>query len=131
MDPQALVQWLPPDGMTGEVLAFEPYEGGRYKLVLRYDQSDHPAPGKTTEGSDVVEADFVELRPGERIVQLVEFQSDDPAFAGEMTMTWSFDPVEGGTEVTVSAHNVPPGIRQEDHETAMNLTLANLARFVE
>ena len=38
--------------------------------------------GKATPGSDVVEARFVDLVPGVRVVQAVDFVSDDPAYAG-------------------------------------------------
>ena len=32
MDPQALVAWLPPTGMKGHIAAFEPREGGMYRM---------------------------------------------------------------------------------------------------
>lgn len=35
--------------------------------------------------------ELVELVPGERVVQRVTFESDDPAFACAMTMTWSLE----------------------------------------
>ena len=54
-------------------------------MALTYDEPDHSAPGKTSEHADIVHGRFLELIPGERIVQLVEFESEDPAFAGEMT----------------------------------------------
>jgi uncharacterized protein YndB with AHSA1/START domain len=53
-------------------------------MALTYDQPDHSAPGKTSEHSDVVRGRFLELVPNERIVQLVEFESEDPAFVGEI-----------------------------------------------
>jgi len=42
--------------------------------------------GKTTEHEDRFSVRFVELSPRERIVRVVNFESPDPAFAGEMTM---------------------------------------------
>jgi uncharacterized protein YndB with AHSA1/START domain len=41
------------------------------------------------------------LLPDERIVQSLQFESDDPAFAGEMKMTWILTDVPGGTNVAV------------------------------
>ena len=38
------------------------------------------APGKTTPDADVVDARFVELEPGARGVQAVDFVCDDPAY---------------------------------------------------
>ena len=129
VDPEALVRWLPPEGMTGRIHAFEPRPGGRFDLVLAY-ADPGPGLGKSSQGEDKVRGCFAELVEDRRIVQLVEFDSPDPAF-GEMRMTWLFDAEPGGTRVTVRAENVPPGIRPEDHRTGMNSTLANLAAFVE
>jgi uncharacterized protein YndB with AHSA1/START domain len=131
MDPEALVSWLPPDGMQGRIDSFEPREGGTYRMALTYEQPDHSAPGKTSEHSDIVGGRFLELVADERIVQLVEFESADPAFAGTMKMTWTLTAVPGGTEVAILCENVPEGIRQEDHAAGLKSTLANLAAFVE
>jgi hypothetical protein len=62
---------------------------------------------------------------------VVSFVSERSEFAGLMRMTWSFDPVEQGTEVTVRCEDVPEGIRAEDHEAGLASTLANLATFTE
>lgn len=72
---------------------------------------------------------LVSLEPGQRIVQEINFDSDDPSFAGTMRMTWTFEPKGGGTRVTVRAENVPEGIRPEDHQAGLESSLANLARF--
>jgi uncharacterized protein YndB with AHSA1/START domain len=37
VDPGSLTAWLPPEGMSGRVLLFEPREGGRYRIELRYE----------------------------------------------------------------------------------------------
>ena len=47
--------------------------------------------------------------------QAFAFESDDPALAGTMTMTWELTPAVGGTAVEVVAENVPAGISKEDH----------------
>jgi uncharacterized protein YndB with AHSA1/START domain len=131
LDPEALVSWLPPKGMKGHVYAFDAREGGAYRLSLTYEGSNHPAPGKTSEHADIVRGRFVKLIPDERIVQRVEFESEDPAFAGAMTIDWSLADVPGGTEVTVRCENAPEGIRPDDHETGMRSSLENLAAFTE
>jgi len=38
----------------------------------------------------------------DRVVQAVDFVSDDPAFAGTMTMTWAVRAVDGGTRVQIT-----------------------------
>ena len=65
-----------------------------------------------------------------RIVQRVAFDSPDPAFAGSMTMTWSLDPVPGGTDVTIRCEDVPPGIDAQDHAKGLSSSLDNLAAYV-
>lgn len=131
MDPQALACWLPPEGMSGRVEQFEPRVGGTYRMVLTYEQPSHSTSGKTTEHSDSVQGRFVELVPDRLIAQVVTFDSDDAAFAGEMTITWTFMPVPEGTRVEVRCENVPRGIRPEDHAAGLASSLANLAKFCE
>ncbi len=128
IDPQTLMRWLPPSGMTGRVLLFEPWEGGRYRIELAYGAADR---GKTTNRTDVSNGRFLTLEPGERIVQSAEFESDDPRFSGEMIMSWGLEPVPEGSKVTVKAENVPAGISKVDHAAGMSSSLDNLARFVE
>jgi uncharacterized protein YndB with AHSA1/START domain len=132
LDPEALVSWLPPRGMKGHMYAFDPREGGSYRMSLTYVGRDHSPRGKTSEHTDVVRGRFLALIPDERIVQLIEFESKDPAFAGAMTITWTLADVPGGTtEVTVLCENVPEGIRPDDHETGLWSSLENLAAFTE
>jgi uncharacterized protein YndB with AHSA1/START domain len=123
--------WLPPKGMKGQVYVFDPWEGGTYRVALAYDGPDHALPGKTSEHIDVVTGRFLQLVPNERIVQAVAFESEHPAFAGTMTITWTLTAVAGGTEVTILCEDVPEGIRQEDHYAGLRSTLENLAAFTE
>ena len=117
--------------MTARIEAFDPQVGGGYRMALTYDAPDHATPGKTSAHTDVVRVRFLELVPNERIVQQVGFESEDPAFAGAMTMTWTFTAAPGGTEVTVLCENVPEGIRPEDHAAGFRSTLENLAALTE
>jgi uncharacterized protein YndB with AHSA1/START domain len=125
----ALEQWLPPSGMTGEMAEFDPRPGGRYRMILRYD--DAAISVKSGGNEDIAEARFVELVPDQRIVQEVDFVSDDPDFQGTMTMSTLLTSLGDETEVRFIAENVPEGISAEDHAEGMNSSLANLARFVE
>ena len=130
VDREALEAWLPPKGMTGRFERFDPRPGGSYRLVLTYTEAAGDR-GKATAESDVVEARFVALVRDARVVQDVDFVSDDPAFAGTMTMTWEITPVEGGARVDITADNVPDGISAEDHATGLASSLANLAEHLE
>jgi uncharacterized protein YndB with AHSA1/START domain len=128
VDPDALLQWLPPAGMTGRFERYDASPGGGYRLVLTY--ADDDSRGKSTSDSDVVDARFVELVPGVRLVQAVEFESANPAYAGTMTMTWVLEPLESGTRVEVRAEDVPPGISAEDHAAGLASSLRNLADYL-
>src|SRR3954447_3627808 len=130
VDREALATWLPPDGMTGRFERFDPGPGGSYRLILTYtDASD--APGKATADTDVVEARYVEIVEERRVVQAVDFESDDPAFAGTMIMTWEVSAVDGGTRVDITADDVPDGISAGDHAAGLASSLANLADHLE
>jgi uncharacterized protein YndB with AHSA1/START domain len=128
--PASLMKWLPPSGMTGRALEYDFSEGGRYRIELRYDEGMRKGSGKTTDSSDITKGQFLELVPGRRIKQSVEFESSDSAFAGTMTMTWTFEPAQGGTTVTVAADNVPDGISKADHDAGLTSSIDNLASFV-
>jgi len=130
VDPEALARWLPPEGMTGEMLAFDLRAGGGYRMALRYDEPAPDTPGKTGENEDVVETRFITLMPNKRIVQTAVFDAEDPAFAGTMRMTWTFEATEGGTRVAITCEDVPQGIRKQDHLQGLKSSLANLAAFV-
>jgi uncharacterized protein YndB with AHSA1/START domain len=130
VDRGALETWLAPDGMTARFDRFDPTPGGSYRLVLTYAEPLDAA-GKSSADSDVVEARFVDIIPGDRVVQTVDFVSDDPAFGGTMTMTWTVQAIEGGTRVEIIAEDVPDGIAVDDHAAGLASSLENLARYVE
>ena len=130
VDPEALVAWLPPEGMSARFERFDRRPGGSYRMVLTYADATG-APGKASADADVVEARFVDVVPGVRVVQAVEFESDDPTLAGTMTMTWAVTAVDGGARVDITADDVPDGITAEDHAAGMASSLANLAAHLE
>ena len=131
MDPDVLVAWLPPAEMTGQIHTFDARVGGGYRMSLFYPPEERVHRGKTAEREDRVNVRFVELAPPHRIVQAVTFDSADPAFQGEMTMTWTFEAAPGGTRVTVASGNLPPGVRAEDNDEGSRLSLEQLARRFE
>jgi len=130
VDRDALKTWLPPGGMTARFERFNATPGGSYRLVLTYKEPTDSR-GKSSADSDVVEARFVDIVPNDRVVQAVDFVSDDPAFAGTMTMTWAVRAVDGGTRVEITADDVPDGISADDHAAGLASSLDNLAHYVE
>jgi uncharacterized protein YndB with AHSA1/START domain len=130
VDRGALETWLPPDGMTAKFERFDPVRGGSYRLVLTYDDPTVTV-AKSSPDSDIVEARFVDIIPNDRVVQSVDFVSDDPAFAGTMTMTWAVQAARDGTLVEFVADDVPVGISAEDHSAGMTSSLQNLANYLD
>lgn len=129
-EPKVLAQWLPPEGMTGSFEQFGLRPGGGYRMILAYDDPVANA-GKSGDGHDVVSGRFGGIVPGERLEQLIEFESDDPALAGTMRMVWEIARAEIGTRVAIRAEDVPSGIGAEDHRAGLASSLANLAALVE
>lgn len=130
-DANAWAEWLPPEGMAGRIEHFDLRPGGSYRMVLTYLAPDRASKGKAGADTDIVEGRILAVEPGRRIVQETIFESDDPAFAGTMTITWSIAPAPGGAIVEIVCENVPHGIRKEDHDAGLTSTLDNLAAFVE
>src|SRR5687768_593001 len=124
VDREALTAWLPPEGMTAKFERFDPRPGGSYRLVLTYRDSAGDR-GKASPDADVVEARYLEIVPGVRVVQAVDFISDDPAFGGTMIMSWEITAADGATRVDITADGVPDGISADEHAVGMASSLAN------
>lgn len=131
LDPEALAIWLAPGDMTGKVHEFDGRVGGGYRMSLFYPQSDHTSRGKSADREDRYNARFVELSPPVRIVEAIDFESEDPAFAGEMKMIVTLEESDGDTDVTFVFEDIPPGIAPEDNDAGTRSTLEKLARYVE
>jgi uncharacterized protein YndB with AHSA1/START domain len=130
VDAEALLAWLPPAGMTGRFERFDARPGGSYRMVLTYSDASG-APGKASADSDIVEGRFVDIVPGERVTHAVDFVSDDPAYAGTMTMTWAVTAAGAQTRVDIVAEDVPGGVSAQDHAAGLASSLTNLAAYVE
>jgi len=100
-------------------------------MSLTYLHPEEAPPGKTADNTDTFEGQFIRLIPFEHIVWRVAFESDQPEFAGVMTITWSLVEKDGATEVSVLFEDIPTGIRLEDNEEGSRQSLAKLAAFVE
>jgi len=121
--------WMVPTGMTSHVHAFDAREGGSFRISLTYDE---PAgTGKTTARTDTYHGRFVKLLPGEQVVEVVEFETTDPALQGEMAITISLRDADGGTDVLAVHDGLPPGLSIADNEIGWREALAKLAALVE
>ncbi|HEX2035198.1 MAG TPA: SRPBCC family protein [Chloroflexota bacterium] len=129
LDPRAVATWMVPTGMTSQVHAFDPREGGSLRISLTYDAPT--GTGKTTAHTDTYHGRFVKLVPDEQVVEVVEFETADPALRGEMTISITLADADGGTEVLAVHEGLPPGLSSADNETGWRLSLAKLAALVE
>lgn len=73
LDPEALVSWLPPGGMTGKMHHFDARVGGTYVMSLYYPPDEGIHRGKTAAREDRITVCFVELSPPARIIEEVFF----------------------------------------------------------
>ncbi|MGV9821289.1 SRPBCC domain-containing protein [Nocardia xishanensis] len=130
LDAEAVAKWRVPTGMTSHVHAFEPREGGCFRITLTYD--DPADTGKTTAQSDTYQGRFVTLIPDEQVVEMLEFETDDPAARGEMTVAITLsDAEDGGTDLVAIHEGVPSAVKPEDNELGWRLALAKLATLAE
>jgi uncharacterized protein YndB with AHSA1/START domain len=130
LDRVAVQHWMVPDGMTSRVHRYEPREGGEFRISLTYDAPT--AAGKTDAQTDTFHGRFVRLVPDIEVVQVVEFETADPALQGEMTITYSLtEAVDGGTHLAGVHENLPAGVSNDDNELGWDISLSKLARLVE
>jgi uncharacterized protein YndB with AHSA1/START domain len=128
-DPAQVARWRVPAGMTSEVHQFDAREGGEVRVSLTYDAPDRT--GKTAGRTDTYRGRFVRLVPNELVVEVDEFETDDPALAGPMTITIALSDADGGTELAATHEGLPEGVSPADNETGWREALARLAALVE
>jgi uncharacterized protein YndB with AHSA1/START domain len=129
LDPGAVQRWMVPDDMTSEVHRFDAREGGTFAITLTY--AAPGSTGKTTARSDAFTGRFVRLVADTEVVQVVEFDTDDPSVQGEMTITYRLEDVAGGTLVTGLHEGLPEGVSAADNELGWAMSLRKLAELVE
>ena len=130
LDPAAVAAWKVPTGMTSQVHAFDAREGGSFSISLTYDEPT--GAGKTSARTDSYHGRFMKLVPNEQVVEVVEFETADPAMRGEMTITTTLADAPGGATDIVAVHEgLPPGLPIADNEAGWREALAKLAALLE
>jgi uncharacterized protein YndB with AHSA1/START domain len=129
VDPARVARWRFPAGMTCVVHEFDAREGGRVHVSLTYEAADRV--GKSEARTDTYRGRFVQLVPDELVVEADEFETDDPDFMGEMTMTIRLGDANGATELFATHEGVPRGVAPEDNEVGWDEALRRLAQLVE
>ena len=126
IDPDAIVRWKVPRGMTSEVHEFD---GASYRISLTYDAPDRT--GKTSAHTDTYRGRFVELVPGEKVVEVDQFEASDPDLSGPMRITITLTEAAGGTDLDAVHEGLPPGVDPADNELGWRESLARLANLLE
>jgi uncharacterized protein YndB with AHSA1/START domain len=129
VDPAAVARWRFPTGMTCEVHTFEPREGGAIRVSLTYVAADRT--GKTSGRTDTYHGRFVRLVPNELVVEVDEFETDDPELRGEMTMTIELADADGGTELVAVHEGLPDAVPPEQNEAGWTEALDRLSALLE
>jgi len=127
LDAVAVATWRVPTGMTSCVHEFDAPEGGTFRISLTYD--GHTGTGKTSAHTDTYRGSFVKLVSDRQVVELVEFETADPALSGKMTITTTLTDAPGGTDVLVAYEGLPPGVSPADNQVGTQMALAT--RLVE
>jgi uncharacterized protein YndB with AHSA1/START domain len=128
LDARAVATWMVPTGMTSHVHAFDAREGGSFRISLTYDAPT--GTGKTTARTDTFHGRFVKLVTNEQVVEVVEFETPDPALQGEMTITIALADAEGGTDLVAVHDGLPRGLSTTDNEAGWRSSLGKLAALV-
>jgi uncharacterized protein YndB with AHSA1/START domain len=129
LDATDVQRWMVPDSMTSHVHSFDAREGGGFRVSLTYGIPTDA--GKTSSRTDTYHGKFVRLVPDELVIQVVEFETSDPAIRGLMTITIRLTDIDGGTEITALHANLPRGVPPEDNELGWRESLTKLARLAE
>jgi uncharacterized protein YndB with AHSA1/START domain len=129
LDPEAVVRWMVPDGMTSHIHTFEAHESGAFRISLTYDAPS--GTGKTSAQTDTLPGTFATLVENERVVQRLEFETDKPDMQGVQTITYSLFDAAGGTDIHGLHENLPSGVAPDDNKLGWQMSLRKLAALVE
>ena len=129
LDPADVVRWKVPDGMTAQVHELDAREGGRIRVSLTY--RDESGTGKSSEHTDTYHGRFVRLVPDTLVVEVDEFETDDPSMQGEMTSTITLSDADGGTNLLAVHEGLPSGVSSDDNLLGWRMALDKLAAIVE
>lgn len=129
LDSRAIAKWKVPTGMICHVHAFDAREDGLFRISLTYQEAI--GTGKTTALTDTYHGRFVKLVPDEQIIEVLEFETADPALHGEMTITTILRDANNGTDLFAVHDDLPPGLSPAANEIGWRDALAKLVALVE
>lgn len=120
LDADALARWMAPYGHLAQVHALDARVGGQYRMSFRNFRT-----GRTQSFGGT----YVELVPGEKLVYKDHFE--DPALAGDITVTVTLREVSCGSDVVITQEGLPEVIPVELCYLGWQESLAQLAHLVE
>ena len=120
IEADAVARWLPPNGFTCKVHAFDPRVGGKYRMTFT---------NFTTGNGHSFGGVFKELVPNERVSYSDAFE--DSNLPGEMTTTVTLKAVSVGTELQIVQEGIPDAIPEEACYLGWQESLVLLGKLVE
>ena len=129
LERDAIASWRVPPGMTIEIHHLEPVEGGRFRVSLTY--RGGTGRGKTSASTDTYHGRYRRIVPDEEVVEVLEFESDNPGLQGEMVIGYRLADGGVGTELTVVHDPLPPALSPELNELGWNESLDRLEQYFD
>ncbi|MCZ8253177.1 MAG: SRPBCC domain-containing protein [Hylemonella sp.] len=120
LHPEALAKWLPPHGYTCQVHEMEVRVGGRYRMSFTQFSTGH---------RQALAGTYLELIPGERIVQTARFEAAH--LSGEIRTAIRLNALSRGTELQIMQDGIPAVIPPDDCCLAWQESLLLLAQLLE
>ena len=119
LDPDAMAQWIPPEGFVCKVHQMVPKVGGTFRMTFV---------NFSTGNGHSFGGEYMELRPNEFLRYTDKF--DDPNLPGEITVTVLLKAVICGTDIRIEQSGIPDVIPVEQCYLGWQQSLNNLARLV-
>lgn len=129
LDPSVIAKWRFPEGMSCFVHEFQALPQGRFRVSLTYDSP--AALGKSAPHTDTYHGRFAELVLNTRVVEIIEFETTNPAMQGVMTITTSLADAGDGTRLVALHEGLPPGVVPSDNELGWQQALDRLASYLQ
>jgi uncharacterized protein YndB with AHSA1/START domain len=80
IDQDAIFKWKVPSGETSHIHHFDGREGGDFRIPLTYKSPSEK--GKTSEHTNTYYGRFVKIVSNKKVVEVDEFETDDPDLRG-------------------------------------------------
>lgn len=118
-DPDAMTQWIPPEGFVCKVHHMEPKIGGTFRMTFT---------NFSTGNGHSFGGEYLDLREGEYLRYTDRF--DDPNLPGTLIVEVKLRAVSCGTEIEIEQSGIPDVIPVEHCILGWQQSLNNLARLV-